>query len=183
MTELPRPGFAAPRRGRRGYDREEVDRFVELVLARVEGRPGGEAVTAADLGVMVFHSAPRGAPAYDSGAVDAWLERARPVVAQAETQLRSGPADESAADSVIGMATPPHFTDRFPRVSRVIVGFSVEQVDALLASVRQRLIAGEPIDPEEVSGAPLTEERGGYRQSAVTDVLDLLALALQHEGS
>ncbi|CAN5141971.1 hypothetical protein BH20ACT5_BH20ACT5_03080 [soil metagenome] len=172
---MQRPDFPRPRRTRRGYDPGEVDRFIELVLARIDGRPDGEAVTAVDLGVMVFHESSRG-EGYDTTAVDDWLQRVRPAVAEADQRPRG---DDPPADSALALPAPAGVSDLFPRVSRVVPGYSVADVEALLGSLRQRLTDGDRIDPTEVRTAVLGEQKGGYRHGAVAEILDLLALALR----
>lgn len=173
---MQRPEFDHPRRTKRGYDPAEVDRFVDLVLAKVDGHPEGDAITAADLGVMVFHETSRGT-GYDAAAVDDWLSQARPQVAEAEARPNAEPDPD--ADSALAMPAPAHVTDLFPRVSRVVPGYSVADVDALLDSVRRRLADGAAVDPAELRDAALGAQKGGYRHSAVAEVLELLALALR----
>lgn len=174
------PQFRAPRFGRRGYATHEVDTFVALVLRKLAGHPDGDAVTAADLRVMIFHEPPKGDRGYAADDVDDWMEQVLPEVAAAERTRRSdGSEPQQQEGSVADMPAPPHFADRFPRVSRAVVGYSVQDVDAFLELIRRRLERGDMVDESDLKGLPIGEQQGGYRQTAVHQALDLLALALR----
>jgi DivIVA domain-containing protein len=174
------PDFRPPRFGRRGYDPAEVDAFVALVAACVDGAPDGDAITAGDVRAMVFHSAPKGQKGYAADEVDDWLQQVAPEVAAAERMHRSdGAAPTRRANTVVEMAAPPHFADHFPRVSRALMGYSVADVDRLLEDVYARLRQGVPVSEMELLRPQIGEQQGGYRQSAVMFVLELIALGLR----
>lgn len=173
------PQFRAPRFGRRGYATHEVDTFVALVLRKLAGHPDGDAVTAADLRIMIFHEPPRGDRGYAADDVDDWMEQVMPQVAASERTRRSDGSEPARPHSVIDMPAPPHFADRFPRVSRAVIGYSIQDVDAFLDLIRRRLERGDMVDESDLAGLPIGEQQGGYRQTAVHQTLDLLALALR----
>lgn len=171
-----RPEFSRPKFGRKGYRAEEVDGFVDLIMARLEGRPEGEGVVAADVGVMVFHEE-RGAEAYAADEVDDWLQRVRPKVRDAESRVRSDASAPDRPGSVIDMPAPPHFADRFPRVSRAVLGYAIEDVDAALETLRAQLSGSVAPGADAIRALDFREQQGGYRQVAVDQALELVALA------
>jgi len=162
--------------GRKGYNSGEVDNFVDLIIAKLKGKPEGEGVTSADLGIMVFHEE-RGASAYDSEEVDGWLERVRPKVKSVEGKLREEDLPADREGSAIDMAAPPHYADRFPRVSRAVLGFAVDDVDDAMDTLRNRLSGASAPSAEEIMAMSFREQPGGYRQVAVAQTLELIALA------
>ncbi len=162
--------------GRKGYNHDEVDSFVDLIIAKLKGKPEGDGVTAADLGVMVFHEE-RGASAYDAAEVDEWIARVRPKVKSVEGQLREEDLPADRPGSVIDMAAPPHYADRFPRVSRAVLGFAVDDVDAAMDTLRTQLSEGDAPSAKQIMDLSFREQPGGYRQVAVAQTLELIALA------
>jgi DivIVA domain-containing protein len=76
--------FSRPPLGRRGYDEDEVDALVELVVARLEGH--GE-LTAADIHNVAFARPPIFKRSYNSDEVDAFLDVVEAAIAKLE---RSG---------------------------------------------------------------------------------------------
>lgn len=162
--------------GRRGYNHEEVDGFVDLIIAKLKGKPEGDGVTAVDLGIMVFHEE-RGASAYDSDQVDEWIARVRPKVKSVEGQLREEDLPADRPGSVIDMAAPPHYADRFPRVSRAVLGFVIDDVDAAMDTLRTQLSGADAPSAKQIMDLSFREQPGGYRQVAVAQTLELIALA------
>jgi len=162
--------------GRKGYNSSEVDNFVDLIVAKLKGKPEGDGVTSADLGIMVFHEE-RGAAAYDSEAVDEWIARMRPKVKSVEGQLREEDLPADRPGSAIDMAAPPHYADRFPRVSRAVLGFAVDDVDEAMDRLRDLLSGAAPPSAAEIMAMSFREQPGGYRQVAVARALELIALA------
>lgn len=173
---IERPSFNRPKIGRKGYRADEVDSFVELIFARLEGRPEGAAVTAVDLGIMVFHE-DRGAEAYSQDEVDEWLQVVRPSVKAAETVEREVAPSPDRPGSAKDIAAPPHFADRFPRVSRAVLGYAVDEVDSVLETLRAQLTGSRPPTAEDIRWIKFSERQGGYRQPAVDQALELIALA------
>lgn len=171
-----RPEFSKPRMGRKGYNHDEVDSFVDLIIAKLKGKPEGDGVTAADLGVMVFHEE-RGASAYDSDEVDEWITRVRPKVKAVEGRRREEDLPADRPGSVIDMAAPPHYADRFPRVSRAVLGFAIDDVDDAMDLLRAQLSGADAPTSKQIMDLSFREQSGGYRQVAVAQTLELIALA------
>lgn len=171
-----RPDFPKPKLGRRGYDTAEVDGFVDLIIAKLKGRPEGDAVTEKDLGIMIFRDG-RGSSAYDSDAVDDWIARIRPKLKSIDVQVREQDLPTDRPGSVVDMAAAPHFADRFPRVSRAVLGFAIEDVDSAMDTLRSQLSGNVAPSGEQIMALSFREQSGGYRQIAVAQALELIALA------
>jgi DivIVA domain-containing protein len=71
--------FGRPPIGRRGYNEDEVDAFLEQVIARLEGRGR---LTAADVHDVGFSKPALFKRGYNSDEVDAFLQRAENAVAE-----------------------------------------------------------------------------------------------------
>lgn len=175
---VPAPEFSTLKLGRKGYERSVVDAFVERVLQRVNNDRSPDGMSSHELAMPLFDEA-RGSAAYDEDQVDAWLKEMRAEIQRMETSLHEediAPAGEREG-SVIDMPAPPHFADRFPRVSRSVLGFSVREVDEAMDSLRAAFTQGNPPAAEQILGLAFNEEQGGYRQIAVAQTLELIAMA------
>ncbi len=64
--------FSKPPIGRRGYNEDEVDEFLDWVVAHLEGR---RALTADDVRAVAFGKPPWGKRGYNEDDVDALLDR------------------------------------------------------------------------------------------------------------
>jgi DivIVA domain-containing protein len=80
--------FNKPPIGKRGYNEDQVDRFLDLVEAALRD-PTGRTLTAEQVRAMRFSKPPIGQRGYNEDEVDAFLE----VV---EAQLRAGPSAATA---------------------------------------------------------------------------------------
>jgi DivIVA domain-containing protein len=67
--------FSAPPSGKRGYDEDEVDAFLERVEAQLRSPQAVGGLTAAEVNSVIFSKAPFGRRGYDHDEVDAFLER------------------------------------------------------------------------------------------------------------
>jgi DivIVA domain-containing protein len=65
--------FSKPPVGRRGYNEDDVDAFLELVEATLRGQAGGD-LTAEDVHEFAFSKPPAGKRGYNIDQVDALLE-------------------------------------------------------------------------------------------------------------
>lgn len=174
---VPAPQFSTLKLGRKGYERSAVDAFVARVLHRVNDDRSVDGMPSHELAMPLFDEA-RGSAAYDEDQVDAWLKQMRTEVQRLEQSLHEEDLPpENREGSVVDMAAPPHFADRFPRVSRSVLGFSIKEVDQAMESLRQSLIGAQPPTAEEILALAFNEEHGGYRQIAVAQVLELIAMA------
>jgi len=75
MTEPAGPAEFSRVRWREGYDMAEVDRFVERVLATLDGRPIGVPVTVEEIRTVIFRGV-RLREGYDMAEVDQFLDLA-----------------------------------------------------------------------------------------------------------
>lgn len=65
--------FGKPRFGRRGYNEDEVDAFLDLIAEALSGK---NILTADDIHYVEFTIMPIGMRSYDQGQVDAFLDDA-----------------------------------------------------------------------------------------------------------
>ena len=65
--------FGKPRFGRRGYNEDEVDAFLDLIAEALAGR---NILTPDDIHYVEFTIMPMGMRSYDQGQVDAFLDEA-----------------------------------------------------------------------------------------------------------
>ncbi|WP_134323120.1 hypothetical protein [Cumulibacter soli] len=174
---VPTPEFGAAKRGRKGYERAAVDAFVERVLERVNTDRSPDGMSSHELAMPLFDEA-RGAAAYDEPSVDEWLKDMRKRIQELESTVREEDiANPGREGSVQEMAAPQHFDDRFPRVSRSVLGFAADEVNDAMDNLRASLNTSQAPSPEQILGLSFTEEHGGYRQVAVAEALELIALA------
>ena len=174
---VPRPEFTRLKIGRKGYAVEAVDAFVDRVLEHVNAPShDGYGLSSHELAIEVFDEA-RGSSAYDEDQVDAWRREMRRLISEMEKNVREEDLPRQREGSMVDMSAPPHFADRFPRVSRAVLGFSVPEVDEAMARLRADLHAGQPPTADQILALTFHEENGGYRQVAVAQTLELIALA------
>lgn len=174
---VPTPEFSTLKLGRKGYERSVVDAFVERVLQRVNDERALDGMSSHELAMPLFDEA-RGSAAYDENEVDAWLKDMRAQIQQLESSLHEEDIPTSGREgSVLDMAAPSHFADRFPRVSRSVLGFAAREVDEAMESLRTAFTAGNPPAAEQILSLAFNEEHGGYRQIAVAQTLELIAMA------
>ena len=174
---VPHPEFSTLKLGRKGYERSAVDTFVERVLQRVNDDRSVGGMSSHELAMPLFDEA-RGSAAYDEDQVDAWLKEMRTEIQRLESSLHEEDIPTGDREgSIVDMAAPPHFADRFPRVSRSVLGFSTREVDEAMEALRLAFTQGDPPTAEHILGLAFNEEHGGYRQIAVAQTLELIAMA------
>lgn len=176
---VPRPEFNKPKLGRKGYEVTAVDAFVDRVLQRVNEDRSPDGMSSHELAMPLFDES-RGSSAYDEAEVDAWLKDMRARIREIEASVHEEDLPAQSADrggSVLDMTAPPHYADRFPRVSRAVLGFAVSQVDATMERLRADFAAGTGPTADDILALAFDEEQGGYRQVAVAQTLELLAMA------
>jgi len=172
-----RPEFTRLKLGRKGYDAEQVDAFVDRVLAHLSGgETDGAGMSSHELAIEVFDEA-RGASAYDEEQVDTWRREMRRQISESEKSLHEEDLPSEREGSAIDMSAPPHYADRFPRVSRAVLGFAVTEVDEVMDRLRAAFQSGHPPTAEEILSLSFHEENGGYRQVAVAQTIELIAMA------
>lgn len=171
-----RPEFTRLKIGRKGYDADQVDAFVDRVMTHVNSGPGAASMSSHELAIEIFDEA-RGSSAYDEEQVDAWRREMRQRITDMENSLHEEDVPRGEEGSALDMSAPPHYADRFPRVSRAVLGFSVSEVDAEMDRLRAAFHNGAAPSAEQILSISFHEENGGYRQVAVAQTLELIALA------
>jgi DivIVA domain-containing protein len=68
--------FRKPRFGKRGYDEDEVDAFLDVLAEALSTRPGAPRLSPADVHDVAFRKPPLGRRGYDEDEVDAFLDLA-----------------------------------------------------------------------------------------------------------
>ena len=99
--------FGKPPLGKRGYDEDEVDRYLQVIAAALDGR---SRLSANDVHNVAFKKPPVGRRGYDEEQVDAFLDA---IEDQLRTRERStGAAANRSTRSATGLAeTPPAAND------------------------------------------------------------------------
>ncbi|WP_153505185.1 hypothetical protein [Cumulibacter manganitolerans] len=173
----PRPEFSTLKLGRKGYECTAVDTFVDRVLRRVNEDRTHDGMSSHELAMPLFDEA-RGSSAYDEDQVDAWLKEMRTRIQAMESSLHEEDIPTGREEgSVLDMGAPPHYADRFPRVSRAVLGFATAEVDQAMEQLRAAFAGGQAPTAEQILSLSFAEEQGGYRQVAVAQTLELIAMA------
>lgn len=173
----PRPVFTRLKLGRKGYDADRVDAFVDRVLDRVNGGvQDSEGLSSHELAIETFDEA-RGSSAYAEEEVDQWRREMRQQISDLEKRLHEEDIPQEREGSAMDIGAPPHYADRFPRVSRAVLGFDVHEVDQAMDQMRAAFQAGQGPTAQEILSLTFHEENGGYRQVAVAQALELIAMA------
>ncbi|WP_405183338.1 DivIVA domain-containing protein [Nocardia sp. NBC_01377] len=183
--DVSRIHFAMPSVGHRGYDADEVDTFLELVAATLDGRGS---MTADTVRNVVFDVPRFGGRGYQADQVDEFLDRVRVELEYRQRGLRPVPAGGSGSDRPAPLLT---FDDvhlmRFSQAPVGHRGYNEEEVDAFLDLVAATLVHGGPgsLTVGDVQSVQFTDARlgtRGYQRDEVDAFLDLVVIALEHMG-
>jgi len=175
--------FPFARKGRLGYDIDEVDDFLETARqAYTAEDPDAAAMTADDIRTTAFTMRKKG---YSASHVDAALERLEDVFATRERDraiARDGDeawyADARAtAQEILDRAARPART-KFRRVSFLTLGYSVSDVDAFAERIAAYFQDGAALTTEDVRTVAFRPQRGGYQEAQVDLVLDTVVRVL-----
>jgi DivIVA domain-containing protein len=179
--DVSRVHFAMPPVGHRGYHADEVDAFLELVSATLDGQG---VLTGDDIRHVAFGAPRFGGRGYQADQVDEFLDRVRVELEFRQRGHRpvpagsngSGPAPLLTPDDVHGM----QFTTA-PIGRR---GYDTEAVDAFLDLVAATLAHGGPgsLTIPDVRAVHFTDARlstRGYARDEVDAFLDLVVTALE----
>jgi DivIVA domain-containing protein len=170
------PAFAQARWSSRGYDEQDVDRFVARLVPALRGEAGAEPVTARQVRTALFRRVPVGRRGYDADAVDSYLAEAADILTE-----REGPEAAPAALVDPGPLRAALVGFR-PKRARLGRGYLPEEVDAFLARVDRALAAGEPVSADVAAEASFRLVVGGYDTGGVDDLLDRLEGLLRRPG-
>ncbi|HEU5223594.1 MAG TPA: DivIVA domain-containing protein [Candidatus Lumbricidophila sp.] len=179
MTE----SFPLATRRELGYRIDEVEAFLGKARAAYEQPSAPNQLTAADIRLTAFRLQKRG---YAVAEVDAALERLEDAFAARERRERLEALGEAEwIEEVRGQAQvltdrlsrPAH--QRFQRVSKLTVGYRIDEVDAFADRVTRHFTEGAPVSLAEVRSVSFRAQRGGYREAQVDLVIDSVVEVLQ----
>ncbi|MGV9818351.1 DivIVA domain-containing protein [Nocardia xishanensis] len=183
--DVSRIHFAMPSVGHRGYHADEVDAFMELVAATLDGHG---ALTADDIRHVVFGTPRFGGRGYQADQVDEFLDRVRAELEHRQNGTRPLPAGGTGIGTGLGPAallTPDDVHRmRFTQSPVGRRGYHEEEVDAFLDLVAATLAHGGPgcLTVGDVRAVRFTEARlgtRGYQRDEVDAFLDLVVTALE----
>ncbi|GAB3141196.1 DivIVA domain-containing protein [Marisediminicola antarctica] len=169
--------FPRTTRSHLGYDVEQVEDFLEEAR-RAYGAEAGQLtiVTAASIRHTAFAMQKGG---YETGQVDAALERLEDAFASRERELRIREKGEeewyssarTEAQEILDRLARPD-GERFDRIRSLTVGYSVQQVDEFAGRLTRYFQDGDHLTVDEVRAVSFAPQRGGYRETQVDVVLD-----------
>src|SRR5690606_22666419 len=169
--------FPRARKGRLGYDIDEVEDFLEDARrAYTSQDPEVSVITADSIRTTAFSLRKGG---YSTTHVDAALERLEDAFAARERNrdiARTGEeawyaAARATAQEILDRVVRPA-RKRFRRVTVLTLGYSVADVDAFTDRVAAYFQSGEPLTIEEVRTVAFRAQRGGYHEAQVDYLLD-----------
>ncbi|HLP23610.1 MAG TPA: DivIVA domain-containing protein [Microbacteriaceae bacterium] len=169
-------GFPVAERGRRGYDRVEVDAFFAAAKDVFEGRPSSQPISAERIRHQAFRLKRGG---YSTPHVDAALERLEDVFAERARHDGIAAYGEDGwvervredAQVIVNRLGRPR-GQRFTHASLVTLGYNRDDVDAFAEKLLRYFREGWPITAADVRTVVFREQRGGYREDQVDAVLD-----------
>lgn len=169
--------FPRARKGRPGYDIDEVEDFLEEARrAYTSENPDVAVITAASIRTTAFSLRKGG---YSTSHVDAALERLEDAFAAREREREIARMGEEAwyaearrtAQELLDRVVRPA-GKRFQRVTFLTLGYSVKDVDAFADRIAAYFQSGAPLTTEDVRTVAFRPQRGGYREAQVDYVLD-----------
>ena len=171
--------FPRARKGRLGYDIDEVEEFLEDARqAYTTDHPGATLVTADTIRTTAFSMRKGG---YSTTHVDAALERLEDAFAARERERQiAREGDETwyasaraTAQEILDRVVRPK-GKRFQRVTVLTLGYSVADVDAFADRIAAYFQSGEALTTDDVRTVAFRPQRGGYREAQVDALLDAL---------
>lgn len=169
--------FPRARKGRLGYDIDEVEDFLEDARqAYSAGAPEAGAISADTIRTTAFSMRKGG---YSASHVDAALERLEDVFATREREREVAKLGDEAwyaearetAQAILDRLVRPA-GKRFRRVSPLAVGYATRDVDAFADRVSGYFQSGTALTPEDVRTVAFRGQRGGYQEAQVDHLLD-----------
>jgi DivIVA domain-containing protein len=170
--------FPRARKNQLGYKTSEVEEFLQRARRAYDGRPApGDAELDSERIRLTAFAMQKGG--YSTAHVDAAMERLEDAFAFQERQIASKLHGDEAwlaearttAQVVANRLARPE-GQRFDRVSRLALGYTVREVDRFADRLTRYFRDGWPIALDDVRGVVFTAQRGGYRESQVDLVLD-----------
>lgn len=167
-----------------GYDKEQVDKFIELARAQYADS-NLELVTSNLIRNTEFDLVPEG---YQVSAVDTAMDRLEDAFAAREVQHQKVFRGEFAVNDRLARVTeivkarimrPKR--KKFGTVVWLLRGYDRKQVDALCRQIEGHLDNGVPLQLNTVRRAIFSARRGGYVESQVDAFIDRVIEILQIE--
>ena len=168
--------FPPAPRGKKGYDRAQVDAFLAEARAAFERAEGAAELTAESIRCATFSLKRKG---YATPYVDAALERLEDVFAErakAEWIAEQGESEwiesarQTAQEIVNRLARPKG--KRFTHAGWVTLGYRMSEVDAFSDKLMRYFTEGLALTPADVRTVVFSAQRGGYREEQVDALLD-----------
>ena len=169
--------FPRARKGRLGYDIDEVEEFLEDARrAYTSEAPGVSVVSADTIRTTAFSMRKTG---YSTTHVDAALERLEDAFAARERDREIAELGEETwfarargtAQEILDRVVRPT-GKRFQRVSLFTLGYSVRDVDEFADRIAGYFQSGVALSADDVRTVAFRSQRGGYREAQVDLLLD-----------
>lgn len=175
--------FPHARKGRLGYDIDEVEEFLEQAREAYTSDDDTLELTSSRIRTTGFAMRKGG---YSPTHVDAALERLEDAFAERERQReRARIGDDewfaqarATAQLILDRVSRPSGR-RFRRVSVLTVGYSVADVDAFADRIAGYFQRGEALDIDDVRTIAFRPQRAGYHEIQVDMVLDEVTRVMQ----
>lgn len=170
--------FPRARKPQPGYNTAQVEAFLKVARRAYDGRPDPDdpPMTAERIRLTAFAMQKGG---YSTAHVDAALERLEDAFAAKERQiaarLRGDEAwlsEARATAQVVSNRLARPAMQRFDRVSPLVLGYHVKEVDKFAERLSRYFADGWPISVDDVRTVTFRAQRGGYREAQVDLVLD-----------
>ncbi|UOE45346.1 DivIVA domain-containing protein [Agromyces larvae] len=170
--------FPRARKPQLGYRIDQVEEFLAVARRAFEGqpKPGDPELTAEGIRLTAFAVQKGG---YSTSHVDAALERLEDAFAAKEKRIAERLHGDEAwlvearttAQVVSNRLARPE-GQRFDRVSPLVLGYHVREVDRFADRLARYFRDGWPISVDDVRAVSFHAQRGGYREAQVDLVLD-----------
>ncbi len=169
--------FPRARKGRPGYDVDQVEDFLEEARRAYAAKPGEPVVVTAESIRHTAFSMQRGG--YSTTHVDSALERLEDAFALRERERVLHEKGEEAwytearatAQAVLDRLARPE-GKRFDRVGVLTTGYHPKDVDAFADRLTEYFQRGRPMTIEQVRTVSFRPRKGGYSETQVDYVLD-----------
>lgn len=169
--------FPRARKGKLGYDIDEVEEFLEDARRAYTAESAEVSVVSADsIRTTAFSMRKSG---YSTTHVDAALERLEDAFAARERDRQIAREGDEAwyaearatAQEILDRVVRPA-GKRFRRVSVLTVGYSVRDVDAFTDRIAAYFQSGAALSSDDVRTVVFRGQRGGYTEAQVDYLLD-----------
>lgn len=159
----------------KGYDRDEVDAFLERARVAYDGDDAdvldAKAIRTTSFGMKRGGYSPAHVDAALERLEDAFAARER-LAAMSDSGRKEWVADATKTAQVILNRLSRSNGERFRRVAFVAQGYKRSEVDAFTDKAVKYFSSGAPLSIDRVRTTIFASERGGYDEAQVDAVLD-----------